>query len=194
MLVAHALVGSSEEASAILACVDDETCLWTTLQEYLSPEDAEIIRKKLIEEDSDDDAGAIESAVEAMSDVDDESIEERLEMGECELCERYIRLTRHHLIPKSTWSRIEPKLLQLAPVTDREDWPELTVAPDRRSIRAVVRQTCQICRPCHSMVHKTHSNMELATTYYTVDRLLADERILKFAMWASKQRTGKYTR
>ena len=38
--------------------------------------------------------------------------EEVLGPGECELCERdATKLTRHHLIPKSTWKRIEPMLL-----------------------------------------------------------------------------------
>lgn len=30
--------------------------------------------------------------------------------GECELCERYMKLTRHHLIPKSTWNKIIKRL------------------------------------------------------------------------------------
>jgi len=40
--------------------------------------------------------------------------EEWLEEGECELCERYIQLTKHHLIPRSTWTKLEPRLVKLA--------------------------------------------------------------------------------
>ena len=34
--------------------------------------------------------------------------------GECQLCDRYIRLTRHHLIPRSTWPRMQQRLLNAA--------------------------------------------------------------------------------
>lgn len=36
--------------------------------------------------------------------------------GECELCEREIKLTRHHLIPKSTWPRMKKRMWNAAPV------------------------------------------------------------------------------
>lgn len=45
-------------------------------------------------------------------DVDDDDREEIIGPGECELCERDVaKLTRHHLIPKSTWKRTEPMIL-----------------------------------------------------------------------------------
>ncbi|KAK1742421.1 hypothetical protein QTG54_006986 [Skeletonema marinoi] len=34
--------------------------------------------------------------------------------GECQLCERAVKLTRHHLIPKTTWSRIKKRLWNAA--------------------------------------------------------------------------------
>jgi len=34
--------------------------------------------------------------------------------GECELCERNVKLTRHHLIPKSTWPRMKKRLWNVA--------------------------------------------------------------------------------
>ena len=44
---------------------------------------------------------------------DDEADEQEdlvMREGECELCERFILITRHHLIPRSTWHRLEPKV------------------------------------------------------------------------------------
>ena len=38
--------------------------------------------------------------------------------GECELCERTIKLTRHHLIPKSTWPRMKKRLWNAAPAIE----------------------------------------------------------------------------
>ena len=39
-----------------------------------------------------------------------ESGEECIDDGECNLCEREIKLTRHHLIPKTTWPRMKKRL------------------------------------------------------------------------------------
>lgn len=44
-------------------------------------------------------------------DDDDDSNEEEIAEGDCELCERNgLKLTKHHLIPKSTWKKLQPKL------------------------------------------------------------------------------------
>eukprot|EP00548_Thalassiothrix_antarctica_P011923 CAMPEP_0194162536 /NCGR_PEP_ID=MMETSP0152-20130528/79549_1 /TAXON_ID=1049557 /ORGANISM="Thalassiothrix antarctica, Strain L6-D1" /LENGTH=209 /DNA_ID=CAMNT_0038872441 /DNA_START=36 /DNA_END=669 /DNA_ORIENTATION=+ len=43
-------------------------------------------------------------------DDDDDDDDEMIGEGECELCEREIKLTRHHLIPRSTWKRMFPKI------------------------------------------------------------------------------------
>ena len=48
--------------------------------------------------------------------------EEVLGPGECELCERdATKLTRHHLIPKSTWKRIEPITHVIGPLESSHD-------------------------------------------------------------------------
>mmetsp|Transcript_7698 Transcript_7698/g.16476 ORF Transcript_7698/g.16476 Transcript_7698/m.16476 type:complete len:312 (-) Transcript_7698:124-1059(-) len=38
--------------------------------------------------------------------------------GECELCERSIKLTRHHLIPRTTWPRMKKRLWNAAPIIE----------------------------------------------------------------------------
>lgn len=128
-----------------------------------------------------------------------------LQPGECELCDRYIKLTRHHLIPKSTWARIEPRILrqmlegclegpfEWVPDLDTGDRKN-TTRVTRSQIRNILRyHTIDICRPCHSMIHRQHDNLALATDYNTLDKLLDDPAILPFCKWANKQRTGKYT-
>lgn len=125
--------------------------------------------------------------------------------GECELCEREMRLTKHHLIPKSTHSRIEPKLVHAATAINKGDLKRAQrilghglehfasdLDVEKSSIRRILQQSCDICRPCHSAIHKTHDNMTLALEYNTVDQLLQDEQIYKFCKWASKQKPGKY--
>lgn len=175
------------------------------LQEYfaLTREEAtNLMRPRTV--DDEDSANDNEEEYETKSQEEEEYIGE----GECELCERFLELTKHHLIPKSTWARIETKLLRAAAAVDKHD-------PDhakrilghglehlhldlkestRSSIRHIMGKTCSICRPCHSAIHSTHDNMTLALNYNTVEKLLGDERIYKFCRWANKQKAGKHAR
>lgn len=142
--------------------------------------------------------------------------------GECEICERSnIKLTRHHLIPKTTWPRIKPRLMQASIVIARNDLNEATdilgmgdvstkelleeVLPNlfsnrpktkKLSAKAVTtylgHHVCKLCRPCHSTLHSIFTEMELAKQYNTVDKLLSDDRLYKFAKWINKQKTGKH--
>ena len=133
-----------------------------------------------------------------------------IEEGECELCERSnIKLTRHHLVPRSTWPRIETRLLHAANATDPEkailiagenlkhlippqNCEEKMGLRKKKWIKGALQRTCLICRACHSAVHNTHENMVLALEYNTSDKLLQDVKIRSFCKWASKQRVGKY--
>jgi len=169
------------------------------------------------EGENDDDES---SALVVCDDGDGESDGEYLDEGECELCDRFIKLTRHHLIPKSTWPRMQTKLLQAADAKESGDRERAllilghgleyllgdendsrgcvecksALSTDKAVVRAILHHTCDICRQCHTTVHRTHTNMELALNYNSVDKLLEDDRIAKFCKWASKQKTGKYKR
>lgn len=187
------------------------------LQDYLdlTREEAGGILRFATDDNDDTDSDDAESAtlekvtnqnlqeVNALDDDDGEVIGE----GECELCERHVQLTKHHLIPKSTHTRVEPKLWNAATaITDGE--PErakrilgsglehainqLQNGARKTSIRSILNQTCNICRPCHSAIHRTHDNMTLALHYNNIEQLLEDEHIYKFCQWASKQKPGKY--
>ena len=140
--------------------------------------------------------------------------------GECQLCERTIKLTRHHLIPKTTWPRIKKRLWNAATTIEAYhsidderssekkqitknklekmlgmsdiDIDEIPTSVTHDSVRSYLSKVCLLCRQCHSAVHRIHTEMELATEFNTIDKLFCDEEILKFGKWASKQRPGKY--
>jgi 5-methylcytosine-specific restriction endonuclease McrA len=88
---------------------------------------------------------------------------------ECEICTRAVPLTYHHLIPRSTHSK----------VLKRKWHPETRL-----------NSVAWLCRQCHSAVHKTASNEVLAREYYTVELLLQVESLQRWATWASRQRWG----
>jgi hypothetical protein len=131
----------------------------------------------------------LDSSREDDDEQDDE--EECLGPGECVLCERYMKLTRHHLIPKATWTRLESKsrLKNL-----EQSFAHLNIADNdhaAKTVRQTFRaQVIDICRPCHSHIHKTYDHWTLATCYNTLDRLVDDPAIARFAKWASQQRTA----
>jgi len=130
--------------------------------------------------------------------------------GECELCDRCIKLTKHHLIPKSTWPKIQTKLLHAADAKAKgdidkarlivgsglEDVFDRIVCSDKKTfIRTILHgTTCHICRQCHTTIHKTHTNIDLALHFNSVEKLLNDTKIFNFCRWASKQKPGKYSR
>jgi hypothetical protein len=152
--------------------------------------------------------------VSSQNDSDDDD-GEMLGDGECELCERTIKLTRHHLIPKSTWPRMKKRLLNAA--ADIESFHAEASCSDKKhnlgnklqksgfdnpqdlpttvthaSIRNYLSQVSAICRPCHSAIHRIHDEWQLATEFYTTEKLLECQEVRKFAKWQNKQKPGKY--
>ncbi|KAK7018332.1 hypothetical protein R3P38DRAFT_2982249 [Favolaschia claudopus] len=88
---------------------------------------------------------------------------------ECEICERRVPLTYHHLIPRSTHAKVLKK-----------KWhPE-----------SILNSVAWLCRPCHTAVHQVASNEVLAREFYTVELLLQREDIQRWGKYASKQRFG----
>ncbi|KAJ7511031.1 hypothetical protein B0H11DRAFT_1845735 [Mycena galericulata] len=88
---------------------------------------------------------------------------------ECEICEREIPLTYHHLIPRSTHTKVEKKKWHPTSMLNSVAW---------------------LCRPCHTAVHQAATNEELALDYYSVELLLQREDIQRWGKYASKQRFG----
>ncbi|CAJ1961643.1 unnamed protein product [Cylindrotheca closterium] len=230
ILVQHGHCGDLDEATVLADLVyqeipilmetteDDETIRpaeeeileWQSLlQDVLGVEEDEsnLLLKQLLlvdEEEEEEEEDASENDV-ADEDSDDEDSFPLFD-GHCPMCERYIKLTKHHLIPKETWPRVGVKLRNAAEAKKRGDLEKATMIlgdglihlldqlgdAKKSSIKAIMCGTADICRPCHSHVHKTHDNLTLAWSYSTVDLLLQDENIAKFCKWVSKQKPGKY--
>jgi hypothetical protein len=85
----------------------------------------------------------------------------------CEICERHTKLTRHHLYPKQLHGKLEGRV----PAN-------------------LLNRTLNICRMCHSTVHRLFTNEELAASYNTLESLMATEPMAKYAKWASRQKGG----
>ncbi|WP_293909798.1 HNH endonuclease [Deinococcus sp.] len=87
----------------------------------------------------------------------------------CGLCGRETpRLTEHHLIPRSQGRRRGVKIAELP--------------------------TVLLCPACHSLLHKTFSNAELAGDFSSVGALLGQPDVRKFVAWIRRQPASKGVR
>ena len=110
----------------------------------------------------------LESLLNTLSELTYEEEEgEDLADGECELCERLIPITRHHVHPKMV-----------------HNWCEQHLGKTKKELH----HTIGICRPCHNAVHRLADHKKLAEFFNTTEKLLATPEILKFASWAKTQR------
>ncbi|KAG5922964.1 hypothetical protein E4U42_005080 [Claviceps africana] len=86
----------------------------------------------------------------------------------CELCERdWIPLSYHHLIPRFVHEKVV-----------KRGWHR----------REDLQNVAWLCGACHRFVHQFKTHEELARDYYTVDSLLADEEVRRFAAWVGRLR------
>jgi hypothetical protein len=87
----------------------------------------------------------------------------------CALCGREPKLgtTEHHLIPRTCHSN---------------KWFKKRYTPEQ------MRETIDVCRDCHKAVHNLiPSEKDLGRHYNTVESLLANSAIRRFADWAARQ-------
>ena len=96
--------------------------------------------------------------------------EESAGEGECQMCRREMPLTRHHLIPRmhhkhKPWASMDQKWL--------------------------MNHVILICRPCHSAVHKMEDERTLATSFNTLELIMADERMKRWCAYISKRRVNR---
>ena len=94
--------------------------------------------------------------------------EESLPPGSCEMCQRLMPLTVHHLYPRE----VQKKCLKRGLMTEQ----------DRL-------QKARICRQCHNSIHRLYDNEHLATTLNSIDKLLEEEDIQKWVAYARKQKS-----
>ncbi|KFA51102.1 hypothetical protein S40293_04791 [Stachybotrys chartarum IBT 40293] len=86
----------------------------------------------------------------------------------CELCDRsWIPLTYHHLIPRFVHDKAV-----------KRGWHR----------REDLQNVAWLCGACHRFVHQFKTHEELARDYYTVDLLLEEDEVRKFAAWVGKLR------
>lgn len=88
----------------------------------------------------------------------------------CTLCRRRTKrgTTEHHLIPRTCHSN---------------KWFK------KRFDRQQMRTTIDVCRDCHSAIHRLiPDEKELGRHYNTVEQLVAHEEIAKFLTWVVKQK------
>lgn len=91
----------------------------------------------------------------------------------CEICEREVKLTRHHVYPREEHKRLMKR---------------------KGMAKKLLSTTIGICSMCHQTVHRFFSNEELADSYFSVDLLLDNAKFYKYAAWASKQPNTKRKR
>ena len=224
-LIEKGFCGSPIEAAAIVENVKEELAhfpleadlLKTTLSEnigddisiedFLEMEKLGTVSRRVEEMKTDVFSDDPPNGIVGGNDSDDDD-KNFLGEGCCELCERSIKLSRHHLIPKSTWPRIETKLLRAGEAIEKGDLHRAGMIAEglehllpcisagenaKRSIRVAMQRTANVCRPCHSAVHAAADNISLAVHYNTVEKLLSNDKVFRFSKWASKQRAGKYS-
>eukprot|EP01134_Creolimax_fragrantissima_P005711 CFRG5711T1 len=118
------------------------------------------------------DAYAVQKFEAADSDSEDDARDgeesgEESPIGGCQICERPMPLTKHHLIPKKLHKLYKKKKGQ--------------------SVETL--QLCiNVCRPCHSAIHRIYDEKTLASSYNSLELLMSSEEIIKFARYASKQK------
>lgn len=87
----------------------------------------------------------------------------------CELCDRDVKLTFHHLIPRAVHTK--KRFIN-------------RFGKDEMNSRGLM-----LCKLCHDGIHDLiPSEKELAESYNTKELLLADERIVKHINWVRKQK------
>jgi hypothetical protein len=86
----------------------------------------------------------------------------------CEICERdWINLSYHHLIPRFVHDKAV-----------KRGWHK----------EEDLQNVAWLCGACHRFVHHFKTHEELARNYYTVDLLLEEEEVQKWAAWVGRLR------
>jgi len=92
-------------------------------------------------------------------------------MGTCALCQRpERRLSEHHLIPRTL---------------HRNKWFK------KNFTREQMNATVDLCRDCHSALHRFESEKSLGRDFNTIEALKAHPEIGKFVRFVAKQRSGR---
>lgn len=93
----------------------------------------------------------------------------RSRFGTCLLCARKVDLTFHHLIPKKMHRRTYFK---------------------KHFTKQELASGIDICRLCHTGLHKTYTEMALAKSFFNIERIKADQQLQAHFLWVSKQKVS----
>lgn len=116
---------------------------------------------------------AAATADDADDDDDDAPVRRGCGEGACELCDRRMALTFHHLVPRATHARYVGKAVP----------PGLP--PDATPTRLYLGSYgVMLCRPCHSVVHRHAPNAVLAQRFNSLERLQGADSIAKWVTYA----------
>ncbi|CAH0522745.1 unnamed protein product [Peronospora belbahrii] len=134
---------------------DDENTMTVDRPIVVEVEFIEFGKKQIVQED------------EVVMDEDVAGREEAEDMtGLCEMCERAMNLTAHHLIPQVTHSKYL-----------------------RKGYTKEFLNTCiMICRQCHSKIHSVEDNKTLASEYNTLDKIMLHPDVIAWVAYARKQK------
>jgi hypothetical protein len=97
----------------------------------------------------------------------------RSTIGPCQLCERELRLTFHHLIPRTLHAN---------------RWFKKTFTREQMSAGL------DLCADCHSALHTFVPEKQLGREHNTREKLLAHPEIGRFVAWVSTRRGRHRTR
>jgi len=92
--------------------------------------------------------------------------------NKCELCEREMETTSHHLIPVSN---------------HKNKWFKKNFTKEEMNVRL------DLCGDCHPAIHKFISEKELGKKYNTKEKLLEHPKVSKFVNWV-KGKIGKQSK
>ncbi len=90
-----------------------------------------------------------------------------LNTDNCPLCQRLVKLTFHHLIPKKVHGRNYFK---------------------KKYKRHDLQEGINICRKCHNGIHDLYDEMYLGKVLNTLELIQADPALAKHFAWVAKQR------
>ena len=169
------LIYSKADITEEQADLDDEDIESLPISHILTPHLLELLSPK-------DPISIISTIIQIYSAPEpDPEIHRHIRNGPCEvfylpnltdeqLCDRFMPLTFHHLIPRSTH-----RLLLKRHIFTRVE---------------MCTRGASLCRSCHSAIHRMFDNKTLALKLNTIEQLLSQEKVQRFCEWKSKQRIG----
>lgn len=90
-----------------------------------------------------------------------------MQVKHCEICGTTNTITFHHLIPRTC---------------HRNKWFKKHFSKDDMQTRGI-----DVCRKCHSFIHKTFSEKELGRNFNTLEKILENEGVQRYRRWALKK-------